>query len=89
MNFDRSTEGPSPLRWLNVIQRGGTSDWQELYARCRDRAFASELAALLPMGDPDGLPSVRLWQFLLEDLHPGLITALPKTCLRGRAQGTG
>lgn len=29
MNFDRSTKHPSPLRWLNVIQRGGTEDWRE------------------------------------------------------------
>jgi hypothetical protein len=72
MNFDRSTEGESPLRWLNVIQRGGTDDWRRLYRRCRDREFAHEIATLLGRPDPDSLPASRLWLRLLEDLHPGL-----------------
>jgi hypothetical protein len=30
------------------------------------------VAAVLPLRDPDLLPSARLWKFLLEELHPGL-----------------
>jgi hypothetical protein len=72
MNFDRSTEGMSPLHWLNVIQRGGTDDWRRLYRRCRERDFASEVVTLLRRPDPDALPACRLWLRLLEDLHPGV-----------------
>lgn len=77
MNFDRSTSSPTPLRWLNVIERGGTDDWRDLYRRCRDRKFAGQVAALLALSDPDMLPSARLWRFLLEDLHPDLKVHLP------------
>jgi hypothetical protein len=77
MNFDRSTDGFTPLHWLNLIQRGGTEDWRDLYAHCRDRQFAAQVASLLPMSDPDLLPSARLWKWLLEDLHPGLVVRLP------------
>jgi hypothetical protein len=72
MNFDRSTEGESPLRWLNVIQRGGTDDWRRLYGRCRERQFAGQIVTLLRRPDPDSLPACRLWLRLLEDVHPGL-----------------
>ena len=34
--------------------------------------MASQLAAILPLRDPDLMPSARLWKFLLEDLHPQL-----------------
>jgi hypothetical protein len=72
MNFDRSTDGFSPLHWLNVIQRGGTTDWRRLYASCQDRAFAREIASMLARPDPDSAPACRLWRWLINDLHPGL-----------------
>ncbi len=74
---DRSTNGSTPLDWLNLIQRGGTEEWRELYARCRDRQFAAEVASVLPMSDPDLLPSARLWKWSLQDLHPRLVVELP------------
>jgi len=77
VNFDRSTTVASPLRWLNVIARGGTDDWRDLYRRCREREFASHVATLLRSSDPDSLPSARLWAFLLQDLHPDLLVTLP------------
>jgi len=72
MNFDRSTEGESPLHWLNIILRGGTGDWRRLYQCCREREFARQVVTLLNRPDPDSLPTCRLWLWLLEDLHPGL-----------------
>jgi hypothetical protein len=72
MDPDRSTRGDSALRWLNVMQRGGTEDWKRLYALCRDPAQARAVAQSLAWRDPDLMPSARLWKFLLEDLHPGL-----------------
>lgn len=76
MNPDRSTHGDSALRWLNLIQRGGTEDWKALYGHCQDLEVARQVAASLSWRDPDLLPSARLWKFLLEDLHPGLAVEL-------------
>jgi hypothetical protein len=72
MNADRNTNGASAWRWLNLIQRGSTNDWRDLYALCRNRPFAETVARALAWRDPDLLPAARLWAFLLEDLHPGL-----------------
>ena len=72
MNPSRSTTTPTPLDWLNIIQRGGTEDWKHLYQLCRDVVVARQVADILRLRDPDLLPSARLWKFLLEDLHPEL-----------------
>ena len=72
MNPERSTIGPTALSLLNIVQRGSTEQWQDLYEKCRDLRVASQLAEVLPLRDPDLLPSARLWQFLLQDLHPQL-----------------
>ena len=72
MNPERSTEHPSALSLLNIVQRGSTAQWRELYQRCRrEPSVARELADILPMRDPDLLSSARLWKFLLEDLSDG------------------
>jgi hypothetical protein len=76
MNPNRSTEGDSAFRWLNIIQRGGTEDWRQLYLECHDLAIAREVARSLAWRDPDLLPSARLWKFLLEDLHSELTVDL-------------
>lgn len=81
MNPTRSTRVPTPLDWLNIIQRGGTADWRELYRLCQDAAVARQVAAVLRFRDPDLLGSARLWKFLLEDLHPGLEVELNETHL--------
>lgn len=72
MNPNRSTNGFTPLSWLNIVQRGGTEDWKLLYQRCQDPRVAAEVAAVLAWRDPDLMPAARLWKFLLEDLHPEL-----------------
>ena len=72
MDPNRSTNGFTPLAYLNWIQRGSTEDWKRLYQLCRDPAVARQVAAMLPMRDPDLMPSAQLWKFLLEDLHPEL-----------------
>jgi hypothetical protein len=57
---------------LNLVQRRSTEQWRELYQRCRrDPRVARELAAILPMRDPDLMASARLWKWLLEDLSGG------------------
>lgn len=72
MNPNRSTTGDSALRWLNLVQRGGTEDWIALYRACQDQGIARQVAGSLAWRDPDLLPSARLWKFLLQDLHPEL-----------------
>ena len=76
MNANRSTNGFTPLTYLNWIQRGSTEDWKRLYRLCKDPQVARTVAAILPMRDPDLLASARLWKFLLEDLHPDLHLAI-------------
>jgi hypothetical protein len=72
MNLSRNIEGFSPLTYLDWIQRGSTEDWKSLYALCHDSDVARAVAAVLPLRDPDLMPSALLWKFLLEDLHPEL-----------------
>lgn len=72
MNPNRSTDGDSALRWINIVQRGGTEEWKSLYRACQEVRIARQVAASLAWRDPDLLPSARLWRFLLEDLHQGL-----------------
>jgi hypothetical protein len=79
MNPSRSTHGPTPLDWLNLIQRGGTEDWRRLYELCQDAAVARQVAAMLRFRDPDLIGSARLWKFLLEDLHPELKVPLDES----------
>ncbi len=72
MRANRSTNGDSALRWLNIVQRGGTEEWKTLYRACHDHEIARQVAASLAWRDPDLLPSARLWKFLIEDLHPDI-----------------
>lgn len=78
MNPNRSTDGFTPLAYLNWIERGGTEDWRRLYRLCHDGAVAQTVAALLPTGDPDMLPCLSLWKFLIEDLHPQIRVSLDR-----------
>ena len=66
---DRSTTGPSPLRLLNFICRGGTAEWRQLYAECRaNPQTRAELRAVLPMTEPELVGAARLWDALLNKL---------------------
>ncbi len=76
MTGSRNTNVVSALTYLDWIQRGSTDDWRRLYQLCKDPAVARQVAAVLPMRDPDLLPSALLWKFLLEDLHPELDLAI-------------
>jgi hypothetical protein len=76
MNPDRSTDGFTPSTYLNLIQRGGTEDWKRLYRLCHDPGIARQVAAMLPMRDPDMMASAQIWKFLLEDLHPDMKLAI-------------
>jgi hypothetical protein len=79
MDPNRSTDGDSALRWINIVQRGSTDDWKSLYRLCRNIETARQVGGTLAWSDPDLLPSSRLWEFLLKDLHPNLEINLPET----------
>jgi hypothetical protein len=76
MKEPRNTQTVSALTYLDWIQRGSTEDWKRLYQLCKDPQAAKQVAAVLPLRDPDLLPSALLWKFLLEDLHPELDLAI-------------
>ena len=76
MKEPRNTTTVSALTYLDWIQRGGTEDWRRLYQMCKDPVVGQQVAAVLPLRDPDLLPSALLWKFLLEDLHPELHLAI-------------
>ncbi len=76
MSQSRITKVVSALTYLDWIQRGSTEDWRRLYKLCKDPKVAEQVAAVLPLRDPDLLPSALLWKFLLEDLHPELGLAI-------------
>ncbi len=76
MSQSRITKVVSALTYLDWIQRGSTEDWRRLYKLCKDPKVAQQVAAVLPLRDPDLLPSALLWKFLLEDLHPELGLAI-------------
>ena len=76
MSQARITKVVSALTYLDWIQRGSTEDWRRLYKLCKDPKVAQQVAAVLPLRDPDLLPSALLWKFLLEDLHPELGLAI-------------
>ena len=72
----RNTNVVSALTYLDWIQRGSTEDWRRLYKLCKAPEMARRVASVLPLRDPDLLPSALLWKFLLEDLHPELDLAI-------------
>lgn len=50
---------------LNVVQRGGTKDWRNLYRQMReDPCLVDEVLRLLPLVDPDCQGSAILFEFL-------------------------
>ena len=71
MNPNRSTNGPSPLRLLNIVCRGGAEEWRALFAECRsDATTRAQLRQLLPMVEPELIGAARLWEMLLTKLDP-------------------
>ena len=66
MNPDRATIGPSPLAYLNVIQRGSEHQWAELFARCQQDALVrAQVIEMLRFGDPYQRPTLQLWADML------------------------
>jgi hypothetical protein len=65
MSFDpdRSTDGPTQLRLLNIVCRGSANEWRQLFADCKRSAT---IRAVLPMVEPELAGAARLWDLLLK-----------------------
>ena len=69
MNFSRSTTASSFLDFVNIMGRGGTEDWQALYARAKaDPELRTVLRAALPLMDPETGEGRSLWTLMLDRL---------------------
>jgi hypothetical protein len=69
MNFTRTTNVPGFLDLVNVMGRGGTADWQTLYAEAkRDAQLRLTLRDALPLIDPEIGEGRALWLLLLNRL---------------------
>lgn len=65
MDFSRSTTKPTGMDLLNIVQRGGTNDWRNLYRQMReDPSLAEEVRRLLPLVDPDCRGFAVLFEYL-------------------------
>jgi hypothetical protein len=77
MDFARQFTSPSPANGLtltelaNIIGRGGTEDWRELYARAlHSQRLRQKIRACLPLVDPEIGDSRKLWQLILDTMPP-------------------
>jgi hypothetical protein len=67
MNFSRSTVAPGFLDIVNIMSRGGTEDWQALYAGAKaDLAIRAMVLEALHQVDPELGEARALWAFLLD-----------------------
>jgi hypothetical protein len=69
MKWMRATTQPSFLDLVDLLGRGSTEDWQELYAEAKEnpqvRALIEEA---LPFVDPEIGEAKTLWRFLLDSM---------------------
>ncbi|HXB02431.1 MAG TPA: hypothetical protein VNV15_06400 [Opitutaceae bacterium] len=71
--LNRSTNGFSPLMYLNIIQRGSQAEWVLLYRACqKDPETRAAVISLLEMGDPLQIGTIRLWADVLGVAWPDL-----------------
>ena len=79
MNFSRSTTIPGVLDHVNVMGRGGTGDWQALYARAKeDPDLRAALRDALPLVDPEIGEGRSIWTWLLDRLDHGSPAGTPR-----------
>ena len=79
MNFSRSTTTPGVLDLVNVMGRGGTGDWQTLYARAKeDPDLRATLRDALPLVDPEVGEGRSIWTWLLDRLDHGSCASVPR-----------
>jgi hypothetical protein len=71
MKWMRATTKPSFLDYVDLLSRGGTEEWQEIYAEAKQnqrvRALVEEALAFV---DPEIGEAKALWGFLLDNMPP-------------------
>lgn len=71
MKWMRATTKLSFLDYVDLLSRGGTEEWQELYAEAKQnphvRAMVEDALAFV---DPEIGEAKVLWQFLLNTMPP-------------------
>jgi len=67
----RATAEPTFLDYIDLLGRGSTEEWQELYAEAKEnprvRALIEEALAFV---DPELGEGRTLWRFLLDSMPP-------------------
>ena len=71
MNPNRSTSSPSPLSIANIVCRGGTADWQELYrALSKDPEMRVVASRILLTADTEAAQgAIKLFRNALDDMN--------------------
>jgi hypothetical protein len=76
--LNRSTNGFTPLAYLNIIQRGNVDEWVYLWKACNDDPETRQAVIdLLPTGDPYLKECIHMWADLLRVPRPELGNSVP------------
>lgn len=71
MKWMRATTEPSFLDYVDLMSRGSTEDWQELYAEAKRNPRVHAMAEkALAFVDPEIGEGKVLWRFLLDSMPP-------------------
>lgn len=71
MSAARATTASSFLDLVDVLSRGGTDEWRDLYRRAAvEMRLRDEIRAALPLVDPELGAARELWEYLLTTLPP-------------------
>ena len=94
MHFGRIATSPGFLDLVDIITRGGSQEWQALYAAAKeDAGLRAEISLALTQVDPELASSRAIWEELLERMgdvqHPPAVAsreisapALPRSVRR-------
>jgi hypothetical protein len=70
MRTQRISNEPGFWDLVDLLGRGGTDDWRDLFQRAAaDPAFREEIRAALQLVDPELGAAKELWRFLIEHLE--------------------
>lgn len=69
MKLMRATTAPGFLDYVDLLGRGSTEDWKDLYARAKlDPALRTTIEEALEFVDPEIGEARALWRILLDNM---------------------
>ena len=82
MDFNRSTDIPTPLAIGNIVCRGGTADWRKLYRELKDNPSMRPMALrMLDCADTEAFPGcVLLFQEAIRNMDAADLAASRRGC---------